>query len=81
MNNVLNNKIKPSITQSFVNENKEIYEESEIVNAFNQYFVNVGPSLATKLPIVNESVTNLVQRVFLLRQLMHQNKKFGQRFF
>lgn len=54
MNSVWKNKTKSSISQHFVEDDREIYDQNEIVNGslpvnkFNQYFVNVGPSLAVK---------------------------------
>ena len=35
---------------SRVNENESISDPAEIANKFNEYFVNVGPNLASKIP-------------------------------
>lgn len=59
VNGVLKNKTKSGVSQYFVKDDHEIYEQNEIVNEFN-YFVNVGPSLAAKIPNVNDSVTDTV---------------------
>ena len=38
------------IAQSFNLNNKATSDKEEIVNKFNEYFVNIGPTLADKIP-------------------------------
>ena len=40
---------------SFVHDNEEIAEPVKIANNFNEYFTNVRPNLASKIPTVNTS--------------------------
>uniref|UniRef100_A0A3Q2ZQH6 Reverse transcriptase domain-containing protein n=1 Tax=Kryptolebias marmoratus TaxID=37003 RepID=A0A3Q2ZQH6_KRYMA len=68
MNSVLKNKAKSGISQYFVKDDNEIYDQHEIVNEFNNYFVNVGPSLAAKIPIVktvSHTVMGCTESIFL----------------
>ena len=53
---------------TFVINNKQVTDAKEIANNFNNFFVNIGPNLANKIPTqnknpisyLNKSVTNLL---------------------
>ena len=40
---------------AFIHNNEEIIDLVEIANKINEYFTNVGPNLASKIPTVNTS--------------------------
>uniref|UniRef100_A0A3Q3BKX6 Reverse transcriptase domain-containing protein n=1 Tax=Kryptolebias marmoratus TaxID=37003 RepID=A0A3Q3BKX6_KRYMA len=70
MNGVLkNHKKHAGISQHFVKEDNGIHDLNEIVNEFNHYFVNVGPSLAAKIPKtdtnVSHTITGCTNSIFL----------------
>ena len=46
------NRNKKQSTQSskFISNGKEISDRTEIANLFNNYFINIGPTLASKIP-------------------------------
>ena len=48
--NILNKNGTPLIAQWFNLNNKVASDKEEIVNKFNEYFVNIGPTLADKIP-------------------------------
>lgn len=55
MNSVIKkNKIKSAFPNYFVKENGDIDDKTEIVNEFNVFFVNVGPSLAANIPTIKD---------------------------
>ena len=41
-------KYKTALLRDFINNGKVIRDPLEIANQFNEYFINVGPSLAKK---------------------------------
>ena len=41
-------------------KNKEIFDEKEIVEAFNNYFVNIGPNLASSIPESKTTFQNYI---------------------
>ena len=56
INEVINKKKSASILpDAFIHNNEEITDPVEIANKFNEYFTNVGPNLASKIPTVNTS--------------------------
>ncbi|XP_047125565.1 uncharacterized protein LOC124807591 [Hydra vulgaris] len=60
---------KPKINKSFIPKilhikNKTITNEKNIANEFNNFFVNIGPKLAAKIPNVNKS----------FKEYLHYNK-------
>ncbi|XP_065650331.1 uncharacterized protein LOC136078485 [Hydra vulgaris] len=56
---------KPKINESFPKilhiKNKTIDNENNIANEFNNFFVNIGPKLAAKIPNVNKSFKEYLQ--------------------
>ena len=46
---------KPKISDIFVCDNTVITDPLEIANKFCQYFANIGPNLAKKLPDTSKS--------------------------
>ena len=56
LNGIMNKKnSKPKISEIFVCDNTVITNPLEIVNKFCQYFANIGPNLARKLPDTSKS--------------------------
>ena len=56
INEVINKrKCKPSFPPSFRSDGSVITDPAEIANGFCNYFTNVGPKLAAKIPPVNTS--------------------------
>ena len=49
-------KLKPELPDCFLGNETLITDLTEISNKFHEYFVNVGPKLASKIP---DSVANL----------------------
>lgn len=52
---ILNEVIKrkhqsPNYPDTFINDTKQITDQKQIANGFNNFFVNVGPNLAAKIP-------------------------------
>ena len=41
-------------------KNREIFNEKEIAEAFNSYFVNIGPNLAASIPESKTSFQNYI---------------------
>ena len=62
LNQVMNRgKARNSIVSSFQYEGKEIDNEKEIVNNFNEYFSNIGTKLAKSIPnIPGKRVTDYI---------------------
>ena len=52
---ILNKNDTIPITESFSNGNEVFMDKYAIVEKFNEYFVNVGPTLANKIPIVPDT--------------------------
>lgn len=52
---------RTDISKSFVIDNQEVNEPSQIANCFNKYFVNVGKDLAASLPSSDQSPTELIE--------------------
>ena len=50
-NSVINiHQEKPIISNYFEKDNVSIHNNTKIVNSFNDFFVNLGPSLAANIP-------------------------------
>ena len=47
--------INNSLTKNFVFNNRNIFDQKAIANNFNEYFVNVGPKLASEIPQLQRS--------------------------
>ena len=45
----------------FINKNV-IFDEERMTNAFNNFFINIGPKLADDIPTVTRSFENYVQK-------------------
>ena len=41
-------------------KNREIFDKKEIAEAFNSYFVTIGPNLATSIPESKTSLQNYI---------------------
>ena len=52
---ILNKNDRIPVTDSFRNGNDEITDKYAIVGKFNEYFVNIGPTLANKIPTLPDS--------------------------
>ena len=61
---VVNRKKGSKIHEKFIHNDKEITDPKAIANGFNNYFVNIGPTLASKIPN-----SNLSHRRFLPENL------------
>ena len=56
MNEIINErKAKPSLPSSFNVDGKTVTDPLDIANGFCKYFMNIGPSLAEKIPASNRS--------------------------
>ena len=56
LNSILNRKKnKGKLPDYLILDGKEIHEKENIANAFNNYFSNIGPSLASKIPANNSN--------------------------
>ena len=42
--------VKNSLPKHFILNNRIIFDQKTIANSFNEYFVNVGPKLASEIP-------------------------------
>ena len=60
------NKSKPQLNypHSFLHNNVNITNPESIANAFNDYFVNVGINLASKIPCTNTKFTQFLKRSY-----------------
>ena len=59
INEVINrNKLKPELPDHFKENETLITDPTEISNKFNEYFINVGPNLATKIPVSDINFSN-----------------------
>ena len=71
INEVINkNQLKPELQDCFVQNETLISDPTEISNKFNEYFVNVGPNLASKIAGTNVNLSTflgkrLVNSIFL----------------
>ena len=70
-------KARNSIVSSFQYEGKEIDNEKEIVNNFNEYFSNIGTKLAKSIPNipgkrVTEYITNRNKNTIFLTPVTEQ---------
>ena len=48
--NIINSKKKSHINETFHNENKGVNDKGIIANKFNEFYVNIGPTLARNIP-------------------------------
>lgn len=68
LNSVLNKgKAKPTYPEYFSKNNADIYEKDEIADDFNNYFINIGPSLSKNIPIqdIDDGIIPNVNSFFL----------------
>jgi len=61
---IINKNDTVPITDSFRNGNEELTDKYAIVEKFNEYFVNVGPTLANKIPIVPDTCTKYLSGTY-----------------
>ena len=55
LKDIIGSKKKNSLNHEFLVNNSPCSDKTIISNTFNEYFVNVGPSLAAKIPSVNSN--------------------------
>lgn len=70
---------------AFIHNNEEIIGLVEIANQFNEYFTNVGPNLASKIPTVNTSFTAFMSETryresFFIDPVTLQRKKWRRNY-
>ena len=66
LNSIINkNTVKSKLNTIFNLDGKEISDPSEIANKFCDYFTNLGPSLARKIPITATSATSFLSGDFV----------------
>ena len=53
INDTLNKKSKRDTVTKFIVDNKKLIDPDEIANAFNEYFINIGRSLADQIQPMN----------------------------
>ena len=71
LNEIINKrKTRSKMPSSFVHNDQQIIDPLEIANKFNEYFTNVGPSLAEKLP------TSTIPPDFYLKKRMFESIYF-----
>ena len=59
INEVINrNKLKSELPDHFKENETVITDPAEISNKFNEYFINVGPNLASKIPVSDMNFSN-----------------------
>ena len=54
--------IHSALTRKIVINKKVIFQEKRIANAFNSFFINVGPKLADDTPTVTRSFESYFQK-------------------
>ena len=59
--NIFNKNGISATAQSFNLNNKVTSDKEEIVNKFNEYFVNIGPTLADKIIPSNVAINNFLK--------------------
>ena len=52
---------KSSISSTFLINGETVTDTNKIVNCFNDFFVNIGKELASKLPRSNTDALNYIQ--------------------
>ncbi len=62
---IIGRKKQITSNKSFMSGNKIIENDKEIANGFNKFFVNVGPSLADKIPVQDIEPTSYLGGNFL----------------
>ena len=63
LKNVINKNVSEiSSHNSFTYRGSKVTNSDQIANIFNEYFVNVGPSLAKNIDIVNKDLVNYLSR-------------------
>jgi hypothetical protein len=61
---IINRKKVCNEISSIIVEGKEISSENEIAQKFNEFFVNIGPQLASKIPKNNKSPLTYMEKVY-----------------
>jgi hypothetical protein len=74
LNNLLGRNVKPKTPSHFTDDDgSEIKDPIEIANKFNNFFTNIGPSLAAKIPPQTTlSLITLKPRQILIQSSYHQ---------
>ena len=52
-----------NLSKQLVINNKKINDKTEIANNFNEFFANVGPKLAEKIPDVNKTFESYIPAI------------------
>jgi hypothetical protein len=61
---IINKKKTKLQNTHFIHNNRKITDNTEIASMFNDYFINVGNSLANKIPTGNKSAMSYFQRYY-----------------
>ena len=73
LNNVINKNVsKNSLHNSFNHKGKKIINSGLIPNLFNEYFVNVGPSLAKSIDIVDKDPAKYLKGNYSKSMFLHE---------
>jgi exonuclease III len=59
---IINKKINKQISNEFIINGHKTSNKNTIATAFNQYYVNVGPTLAKSIPPVNINPTSYIEK-------------------
>ena len=61
---IINKNKKTSISSRFMVNNQIIINKQDIADGFNSFYVNVGPTLAKKIPKVNKSPSSFIKKSY-----------------
>jgi len=61
---IIKSKPLPNISDSFIQNVRVIFDKIEIVNKFNQYFVDIGSDLASKIPPTKVDISSYLKGNF-----------------
>ena len=78
-------KSRTKFPSSFIYDDKEIKDPVEIANKFCDFFTNIGPNLANKLPKTDVSYQTFLknrinQSIFLKPVSVNENKEIANKF-
>ena len=60
---VINKNKRPRIQDSFISNGAIITSNVDISEKFNDFFVNIGPTLKNKIPVCTEKISDYIKRV------------------
>ena len=62
INEIINKrKTNRTLPETFICDDEEITDPTKVANKFNEYFVNVGPKLASKIPLTSTSYKSFLR--------------------